>query len=70
MLPETHQVIERLFDHLLSHPFFDTTIRRVLEIDPDADVTENDDYIEKLTQLIDQTLVAMIALNLSGTKPS
>jgi hypothetical protein len=63
MKPATLSIVEQLYDHLLTHPFFNTTIRKVLGIPPDADVTENEAYAEKMTQLIDQTITAMIVLN-------
>lgn len=68
--PETKLVVEELYNHLVSHPFFDTTIRHVLGIPEnngdavhDAEVGQaimmNDTYWQKVAELVDETLLAM-----------
>ena len=66
MKTEVQKVIDELNDHLLAHPFFETTVRALLDIPVDADVTENEEYHERLTHLVDETLTALIALNRAG----
>lgn len=77
--PETRRVVEDLYNHLIAHPFFDTTIRHVLGIpenngDDTHDtaigeaIMENDGYWEKMGELIDQTLIAMGHCNRQSKK--
>lgn len=63
----TKKVVGELYDHLLSHPFFDTSIRIALGIDPQADVTENEDYGTAMSHLIDETLIALGQCNRQGS---
>jgi hypothetical protein len=67
MKPETDQIIDQLYDHLLAHPYFEATVRKQLNLAADVDVTENEQYYEALTSLVDETLSAMIVVNRSGT---
>lgn len=64
----TDRVIGMVYDHLLTHPFFDESVRAYLGISKKADVSENEHYWAAKEQLIDETLVALIALNKSGAR--
>lgn len=60
---KTQAVVTMLYDHLLTHPFYDTTVRIMLAIPQDEDVDDNIDYWETMTKLIDESLVALIVHN-------
>lgn len=77
--PETRLVVEELYDYLVSHPFFDTTIRHVLGIEENngneehdtklgEEIMDNDGYWEKMSELVDQTLIAMGHCNRQSQK--
>lgn len=70
MTTATDIVISEIYDHLLEHPFFNDSVRKFLGISKNTDVSDNTLYWETKTKLIDETLVALISLNKSGSQLS
>lgn len=75
MNPKTQEVVETLLDYLIEHPFFSYTVKSYMGLSQDVDIATlrgdaQEAYFLNLENLVDQTLVAMVLLNKSGSTPS